>query len=213
MTGCRPLRARHGGADMVRLTLVLFALSIAGCDSSATVPPQKADTAPSAQIALPQSAPAKVADDPDLTGWASDGSAASVAVEQQEDVRVTPLRGAALVKSDAGVQPTWCGARIEAAGGSVQSLVLVGTGVTEALSCAGIQGFGRVPAPAGKDRIAFVYKGSSPNADGVITAVVIDRSTPSGRWRVDEDLSYKLDESGTLTTIPAIRSWLTAQGR
>jgi len=212
MTGWKLPHARHGGADMVRVALLILAVTLAGCDSPATVAPHKADTAPSAQIALPQGAPAKVADDPDLTGWASDGAAASVAVEQQEDVSVTPLRGAALIKSEAGVQPTWCGARIEASGGSVQSLVLVGTGVTEALSCAGIQGFGRVPAPAGKDRIAFIYKGSSPNADGVITAVVIDRSTPSGRWRVDEDLSYKLDESGTLTTIPAIRSWLTAQG-
>jgi hypothetical protein len=195
---------------MARVALAVLAVSLTGCDSPTTVAPRKADIAPSAQIALPQGAPAKVADDPNLSGWATDGVAAKVAVEKQAEVRVIPLRGAALVKS-AGIQPTWCGARIEAVDTQVQSLVLVGTGVTEALSCTGIQGFGRVPAPAGKDRIAFIYKGSSPNADGVITAVVIDRSTPSGRWRVDEDLSYKLDESGTLTTIPAIRAWLTAQ--
>lgn len=200
MVSCKLLHIWHGETIMLRCILLYSVFLLAACDDSST------KASPDVNKSL-----RPMADEPDFSSWAPDGAPVRIAGNKQVTLRLTPLRGEALRPSDAGVPHNWCGVRIEGSDGQAQSLVLVGTGVTEALSCSGIQAVGRVPAASGTENIAFIYKGRSPNTDGVITAIVIERALPAGRWAVDEDLSYKLDENGQLTTIPAIRAWLARQ--
>ncbi len=123
---------------------------------------------------------------------------------------ITPLRGKGLSAPPGGLPSQWCGARLQTGVTSAQSLVLVGVGVTEALSCDGIKAFGAVPAAKGTERIAFIYRGSSPNTRGASTVVIIERASrpTSCGWAVHHELSYNLDQIGTLTSLPAIRAFL-----
>ena len=160
-------------------------------------------------------APATAAAGPDLSSWRADGRRGSVRGRGGPLTEVTPLRGIALSAQVAGVTPRWCGARFQTGAAAAQSLVLIGAGVTEALSCSGIKAFGAVPAPRGIERIAFVYSGSSPNASGVTTVVIVDRisASASAVWMVNDELSYKLDQRGNLTSIPAISAYLATLNR
>jgi hypothetical protein len=147
---------------------------------------------------------------PDLSSWRADGRPSSVRGRDGAVTHVTPLRGNALTVQAAGVTPRWCGARLQTGKAPAQSIVLVGVGITEALSCTGIKAFGVVPAPRGVERVAFVYSGSSPNASGVTTVVIVDRISASSNagWVVNDELSYKLDQRGNLTNLPLIRAYL-----
>jgi hypothetical protein len=146
----------------------------------------------------------------DLSSWRKDGRASNVRTTDGKPTYVAPLRGDALSTTPAGVTPKWCGARFQSGAEPAQSLVLVGVGITEALSCTRIKAFGAVPAPRGVERIAFIYVGSSPNASGVTTVVIVDKilASASNGWQVNDELSYKLDQRGNLTSIPAIRAYL-----
>jgi hypothetical protein len=147
---------------------------------------------------------------PDLSSWRADGRPSSVRGRDGAVTHVTPLRGNALTLQAAGVTPRWCGARLQTGKAPAQSLVLVGVGITEALSCAGIKAFGVVPAPRGVERVAFVYSGSSPNASGISTVVIVEWASASGGtgWMVNDALSYQLDQRGTLTSLSLIRAYL-----
>ena len=154
---------------------------------------------------------------PNLSAWRADGrpgvvrrppTHAKQTTQAAHITHITPLLGDAPSVKASGIGPRWCGVRLQTGTSSAQSLVLVGVGVTEALSCDGIKAFGAVPAPRGVARIAFVYRGSSPNASGVNTIVIIDSAEDSVGWAINDDLSYKLDQLGTLTSIPAIRTYL-----
>jgi hypothetical protein len=167
------------------------------------------DIKPQSHMPVTQKMPAAQRDrGPDLSTWVAGGAPAAIRHDDGTRTLVTPLSGLALSAAGSGVSPKWCGVRLQSGRAQPQSLVLIGTGVTEALSCTRVKGFGKVPAPKSIDRIAFVYEGSSPNADGVLTALVIERASSASLWAINETLSYKLDESGTLTTIPAIRNFL-----
>jgi hypothetical protein len=152
---------------------------------------------------------------PDLSSWRGDGRSGNVRRSDGKVTQVTPLRGNALSETAAGVTPKWCGARFQTGKAPAQSLVLVGVGATEALSCSAIRAFGAVPAPRGVERIAFVYSGSSPNASGVSTVVIVERSIVSAGsgWAINDELSNKFDERGNLTSIPAIRTYLSKANR
>jgi hypothetical protein len=147
---------------------------------------------------------------PDLSSWHADGRPGGVRARDGAVTHVTPLRGNALTVQAAGVTPRWCGARLQTGKAPAQSLVLVGVGITEALSCAGIKAFSVVPAPRGVERVAFLYSGSSPNASGVTTVVIVDRISASGGtgWVVNDALSHQLDQRGILTSLPLIRAYL-----
>ncbi|MCZ2135047.1 MAG: hypothetical protein LC098_06430 [Burkholderiales bacterium] len=147
---------------------------------------------------------------PDLSSWQADGRAATVSLRDAKKVRVTPLRGEPLPDMLGSFYVAyWCGVRLQASEeATAQSLVLVGTGVTEMLNCDGIKAFGVVPAPRGVDRIAFIYRGSTRNAPKISTVVIIESRSEPKAWAVNEDLSYALDVPGTLRSIPAVRAWL-----
>jgi hypothetical protein len=145
---------------------------------------------------------------PDLSSWRADGRPASVRLRDANVTHVTPLRGEALSAEPGGVSVRQCGARLQTGTAPAQSLILVGVGVTEALNCDGIKALGAVPSPRGMERIAFVYAGSSPNASGVNTIVIIESTSAAVGWAVNADLSYKLDQLGTLVSISAIRTYL-----
>lgn len=121
---------------------------------------------------------------PNLSAWRADGRPGSVRAYGAV-THVTPLRGNGLSAPPGGVPSQWCGARLQTGAASAQSLVLVlvgvgvGVGVTEALTCDGVKAFGTVPAPYGVQRIASIYRGSSPNATGVSTVVLIERTPRS----------------------------------
>jgi predicted nucleotidyltransferase len=151
-----------------------------------------------------------VSGEPNLSSWLGDGRAGVVRNSAGKTTQVTPLRGPALATSIAGFTPNWCGARFQTGTAPAQSLVLIGIDNTEALSCSGIKAFGTVAAPRGTERIAFVYRGSSPNASDVNTVVIVERklATVGARWAVNDALSSKLDERGDLVNIPAIRAYL-----
>jgi hypothetical protein len=151
----------------------------------------------------------KVPIGPDLSSWRADGRPGSVRRRDTKTVHITPLRGSALTATAAGVTPRWCGASFQTETAPVQSLVLVGLGVTEALSCVGVKAFGSVPASRGVTRIAFMYSGSSPNASNVLTVVIVEWTSTSDSWAINEELSYKLDQRGNLTSISAVRAYLT----
>ena len=152
---------------------------------------------------------------PDLSSWQADGPAATVSLRGAKKVRVTPLRGDPLpTESDTFYSFYWCGVRLQMSGeAAAQSLVLVGTGQREVLSCDGIKAFGVVPAPRGVDRIAFIYEGRSPNTHGIRTVVIVESRSEPKVWAVNEDLSYALDVPGTLHSIPAVRAWLAKHPR
>ena len=147
---------------------------------------------------------------PDLSSWQVDGRAATVSLRGANKVHVTPLRGKPLSnESDLFYVVYWCGVRLQMSReASAQSLVLVGTGVTEMLNCDGIKAFGVVPAPRGVDRIAFIYEGSSPNTYGIRTVVIIESTPESKAWAVNDDVSHAINLPGTLRSIPAVRAWL-----
>ncbi len=152
---------------------------------------------------------------PDLSSWQPDGPAATVSLRGAKKVHVTPLRGEPLPDMMGSFYVAyWCGVRLQASGeATAQSLVLVGTGVTEMLNCDGIKTFGVVPAPRGVDRIAFIYRGSTRNAPKISTVVIVESRSEPKAWAVNEDLSYALDVPGTLRSIPAVRAWLAKHPR
>ena len=147
---------------------------------------------------------------PDLSSWQPDGPAATVSLRGAKKVHVTPLRGEPLPDMMGSFYVAyWCGVRLQASGeATAQSLVLIGTGVTEMLNCDGIKAFGVVPAPRGVDRIAFIYEGSSPNTYGIRTVVIIESTPESKAWAVNDDVSHAINLPGTLRSIPAVRAWL-----
>ena len=156
---------------------------------------------------------------PDLSSWQPDGPAATVSLRDAKKVRVTPLRGEPLSNESEAFYVVfyvvyWCGVRLQTTGeAAAQSLVLVGAGQREVLSCDGIKAFGVVPAPRGVDRIAFIYEGRSPNTHGIRTVVIVESRSEPKAWAVNEDLSYALDVPGTLHSIPAVRAWLAKHPR
>ena len=163
--------------------------------------------------ALESPAPTPSTIGPDFSAWRADGRSGTVRRRDAKIVHVTPVRGNALSSTAGGASSRWCGARLQTGASAAQSLLLVGVGVTEALSCDGIKAFGAVPAPRGVERRACVYGGSSPNATGVNTVVIIELVSASTIWAVNEGLSYKLDQLGTLTSVHAIRAYLAKHNR
>ena len=151
---------------------------------------------------------------PDLSSWQPDGRAATVSLRDAKKVRVTPLRGEPLSNESEAFYVVfyvvyWCGVRLQTTGeAAAQSLVLVGTGQREVLSCDGIKAFGVVPAPRGVDRIAFIYEGRSPNTHGIRTVVIVESRSEPKAWAVNEDLSRAINLRGTVRSIPAVRAWL-----
>ncbi|MCZ2135048.1 MAG: hypothetical protein LC098_06435 [Burkholderiales bacterium] len=156
---------------------------------------------------------------PDLSSWQPDGRAATVSLRDAKKVRVTPLRGEPLSNESEAFYVVfyvvyWCGVRLQTTGeAAAQSLVLVGTGQREVLSCDGIKAFGVVPAPRGVDRIAFIYEGRSPNTHGIRTVVIIESRSEPKAWAVNEDLSHAINLRGTVRSIPAVRAWLAKHPR
>ncbi len=148
----------------------------------------------------------------DLSSWRADGRSGTIRHRGKTVTHVVPLRGYVLSGTASGVPMYQCGARLQTASVPAQSLILVGVASTEALSCDGIKAFGAVPAPSGVDRIAFIYRGSSPNARGVNTVVIVESNSATTVWSVNDALSHKLDQRGNLTSVPAIRAYLARTG-
>ena len=93
-----------------------------------------------------------------------------------------------------------------------QRLTVIGEGETEAISCDGLIAAGRVSAPAGRQRIALLYRAHSPNAD-VVQPVILTREGPAGRWSTDDGLAQRISEKAELRSIPAIRQWIAQSHR
>jgi len=102
-----------------------------------------------------------------------------------------------------------CGVKLQPVHGVTQSISLVGTGEREALTCGHIKAFGRVPAPRGAYRIAFIYQAFGPHEE-VSIPVILTRSDKNALWRIDEDLSAQIDEHG-VHSVPAMRKFLAGR--
>lgn len=130
----------------------------------------------------------------------ADGRPATIAIGGFGTVTVAPLR---TIRDGAAR----CAVDLTIAHGATQRLVLIGEGETEALICDGILAFGAVPAPDATARIAFLYRGHSPNAKS-LSPVFVSRALSGGAWTTDDELGQKIGEHGKLDTIPKIRAEL-----
>ncbi len=88
-----------------------------------------------------------------------------------------------------------------------QTIITIGEGETEALTCSELKAAGRVPAPPGMQRIAFLYETFAPHAT-LLQPVIMARGSGSAKWRLDDELAQRIGENGSLNTIPALRRWL-----
>ena len=100
-----------------------------------------------------------------------------------------------------------CGVVISTPGKSLQGVVTVGTGTTEATpSCDAILAIGALP-PARSERtqrIGLVHAVSSRNADNGRAAIVLQQGT-GGNWIVDGNTSERLGNTLVQFTIAEMR--------
>lgn len=133
--------------------------------------------------------------------------AAAIAIDFDATTRVT------LVPSEeARDRSTVCVVELQSAAQHPQRLTVIGEGETEAISCDGLIAAGRVPGPAGADRIALLYRAHSPNAE-VIQPIILTRTAREADWHTDDKLAQRISEEAGLETVPAIRAWLRRSQR
>lgn len=101
-------------------------------------------------------------------------------------------------------QQRWCGIAVQAGEAALTTLVTLGTGWTETLSCDGLREAGTVPPAAGVPRFALVYAARSPNT-AVRVPVILRWDAPSGRVKLDEAASRAVDEAGRGGSLERIR--------
>jgi hypothetical protein len=140
----------------------------------------------------------------DVASATQDGKTRSLAKRGAATLRVssyrlTPARGAS-----ADATAMWCGVRVSAAGAPEATLVTVGRGPLEALSCDRLREAGDIPARAGERRVALIYDARSPNAAS--RAVAILTNDGSAGWRLDEAATERAGALPGTATLRRLRS-------
>lgn len=186
--------------------VLLVGAALAGCN------PAPRDQASNAGATLP-AAPDRIASPPPTptpmpTPVASQlPKDAPIVIDLDASTRVT------LVPSEeARDRSTVCVVELQSEAQQPQRLTVIGEGETEAISCDGMIAAGRVPGPAGADRIALLYRAHSPNAQ-VIQPIILTRTARAVEWHTDDKLAQRISEEAGLETIPAIRAWLRRSRR
>lgn len=180
---------------------LLLAAVCGGACSPAARQPAAAENSVGPEVASPISPSSSIVPMSDKP----DGPSAVLHFTGKEPVTVQPV---ALAD-----EPAKCAVLLTAGTNPVQRVMTIGEGETEALTCGHVLAFGRVPAPAGTDRIALLYDSyGGPNAE-VLQPVILERSAGQNRWAFNDALAQSIGEDGSLTTIPAIRTYLTRTKR
>lgn len=174
---------------------VLIGAALAGCQPTAGDPPtDAAQPLPMATEGL------SGANQSAVQAGVSTGKAVPVRFDSGVTVSVQEVA----VKADGNAR---CAVRLTEAGSAPQTIVTIGAGETEALTCGSLKALGRVPAPPGMQRIAFLYEAFGPHST-VLQPVILFRSAPGANWTSDDALAQRIGEDGSLVTIPAIRRFL-----
>ena len=103
-----------------------------------------------------------------------------------------------------------CAVALSQDGGPAQTIITIGEGETEVLTCGKLKAAGHVPSALGAQRIALLYETYAPHAE-VLQPVILERSGKGATWELNAQLAQKIGEDGDLTSIRKIRVWISAK--